>query len=92
MTFATSIVRSVAIPASLFLASLFATASVAAEVTAEARSACEGDAFHFCSDDIPDIRKIEACLADKLSQLTPACQAEFKPDEDKKTLLEPPEH
>ncbi|MFT4099177.1 MAG: hypothetical protein QM651_18800 [Rhodoblastus sp.] len=48
--------------------------------TAEQRAACEGDAFKFCGEDIPDAGKIEACLRAKLSQISPACRAQFKDD------------
>ncbi len=58
----------------------FATASpVLAQGTADERSACMGDAFKFCSADIPDVAKIEACLKQNRAQLQPACQAEFEP-------------
>lgn len=77
--------RSAAVLASLLL--LAAPAS--AQGTEQERSACEGDAFKFCSDDIPDIPKIEACLEAKLSDLSPACQAEFDASADKKTKLKP---
>jgi len=76
--------------ASAVLASLLLLATPAlAQGTEQGRSACEGDAFRFCSSDIPDIPKIEACLEAKLSDLSPACQAEFDASADKKTKLEP---
>jgi len=50
-----------------------------AQGTAEQRSDCIGDAFKFCSDDIPDVPKIEACLKAHEHELTPACRAEFEP-------------
>ncbi len=71
------------------LASLLLLAMPAlAQGTEEERSACEGDAFKFCSPDIPDIPKIEACLETNLTQLSPACQAEFDATADKKTKLQ----
>ena len=68
---------------------LIISAPAAAQGTAQERSACMGDAFRFCAADIPNVSKIEACLESKLSELTPACQAEFKPGQAKKTTLKP---
>lgn len=56
-----------------------------AQGTAQERSDCMGDAFRFCAAHIPDVPAIEACLAAKEPELSPACQAEFKPA--KKTKL-----
>lgn len=48
-----------------------------AQGTAQERSACMGDAFRFCTSDIPNVSEIEACLIQNRPQLTPACSAEF---------------
>ena len=65
-------------PIALALAtSLAMTASAFAQGTAEQRSACMGDAFHFCFRDIPNVSKIENCLAQNVSRLKPDCAAEF---------------
>ncbi len=66
---------------------LLAGATAAAQGTAQERSACIGDAFRFCAADIPDVPRIEACLAHKQNELSPACQAEFRPAEFRKTKL-----
>jgi hypothetical protein len=50
-----------------------------AQGTAEERSACIGDAFRFCSADIPNVSQIESCLVSNVSLLTPPCKAEFSP-------------
>lgn len=50
-----------------------------AQGTPQQQSACMGDAFRFCGADIPDVSKIEACLSQNRSDLTPACAAEFPP-------------
>lgn len=64
----------------LVLAALvLAGTPVSAQGTAQERSACEGDAFKFCFSDIPDVSKIEACMKQHMSELTPACRAEFQP-------------
>jgi hypothetical protein len=65
---------------------LFAIAAILASVTAPAawaagtaaqRSACQDDAFRFCSDDVPDPVAIEACLKRNVRSISPACQAQF---------------
>jgi hypothetical protein len=48
-----------------------------AQGTAPQRSACMGDAFRFCSEDIPNVARIEACLLQNRERLHPACQAQF---------------
>jgi hypothetical protein len=40
----------------------------------EQRSACMGDAFKFCSGDIPDETAIEGCLRRNARRLSSACQ------------------
>jgi hypothetical protein len=54
-------------------------ATALAQGTAEQRSACMGDAFRFCFRDIPNVSKIEGCLAQNVARLHPACAAEFTP-------------
>jgi hypothetical protein len=76
-------------PAAVLAGLLLLVGSASAQGTEQERSACESDAFKFCSDDIPDVPKIEACLEVKLTDLSPACQEEFKADADKKTKLQP---
>jgi hypothetical protein len=62
---------------------LVMTASIigpaSAQGTPDQRSACMGDAFRFCSADIPNVSRIEACLSQNRSELNPACRAEFEP-------------
>jgi hypothetical protein len=53
------------------------SAPALAQGTAEQRSACMRDAFHFCFRAIPNVSKIENCLAQNVSRLRPACAAEF---------------
>lgn len=65
--------RSAAALASLALLS----APALAQGTAEERSACMGDAFRFCSSDIPNVSAIESCLINNKSKLSKGCQEEF---------------
>ncbi len=61
----------------LVLAAISFTGPAFAQGTAQQRSACMGDAFRFCSEDIPNVARIEACLLQNRERLHPACQAEF---------------
>lgn len=60
------------------LLSIAASQPAQAQGTPEQRQACEGDAFKFCGKDIPDATKIEACLRARLSDISPACRAQFE--------------
>jgi hypothetical protein len=46
----------------------------AAQASDEARQACTGDAMRLCSDFIPDVPKITACMMRKRGQLSPECR------------------
>jgi hypothetical protein len=65
------------------IGSLFALTAIAftgpasAQGTAQQRTACMGDAFRFCSADIPNVSRIETCLLQNRDRLRPACQAQF---------------
>lgn len=68
------------VSAGMLGAMILATAAspLRAQGTADERSACMGDAFRFCSADIPNVSEIETCLQGNLSALSTACQAEFQ--------------
>ena len=46
--------------------------------TAEQRAACAGDAFRLCASDIPEAKRVEACLRRSQAGLSPACRAVFE--------------
>jgi hypothetical protein len=46
----------------------------------EQEKACRADAMKFCSAEIPNKDKITACMKQHKSELSPGCQAMFKPD------------
>ena len=48
--------------------------AAAAEVSDAARQACTPDAMRLCSDFIPDVARVTACMKAKSSQLSPACR------------------
>ena len=59
----------------LLLALLFCRLDgAAAEVSDAARQACTPDAMRLCSDVIPDVARVTACMKAKSSQLSPACR------------------
>ena len=57
--------------------SLTSFAAHAVEATAEQRRACTPDAFRLCSQHIPNIEAITACMTANKSKLSPACKQVF---------------
>lgn len=49
-------------------------AGAAAQASDEARQACTGDAMRLCSDFVPDVPKITACMTRKRAQLSRECR------------------
>jgi hypothetical protein len=45
---------------------------------AAAEMECAGDALRFCGADIPDQTRVKSCLLRNISNLTPACRAQFR--------------
>ena len=59
-----------------FAASFSALSSTASfAFSAEAQAMCTGDAFRLCSDEIPNIPKITACMIKKRASLSTGCRA-----------------
>ncbi|MGY3546023.1 MULTISPECIES: hypothetical protein [unclassified Bradyrhizobium] len=50
-------------------------ASPSLAFSSEAQQMCSGDAMRLCSYEIPDIRRITACMVHKKAQLSPGCRA-----------------
>jgi hypothetical protein len=58
-----------------FAASFSALSSSASYAfSSEAQSQCTGDAFRLCSDEIPNIPKITACMFKHRSELSSGCR------------------
>lgn len=55
-----------------------AAAPAAAQGTPEQRAACEGDAMRLCSQFVPDVARITACMQRNRRHLSPRCRAMFK--------------
>jgi hypothetical protein len=67
-----------ALTATAVLATLVASSSAGfAQGTSEQRAACMGDAFKYCSGEIPNVARITACMKTNYSNLSPRCQAQF---------------
>ena len=59
-----------------FAASFSAFSSSASfAFSSEAQQMCTGDAFRLCSDEIPNISKITACMMKKRASLSTGCRA-----------------
>jgi hypothetical protein len=57
------------------LALAFTVSVAAAQGTPQQQQACQGDAFRLCSEFIPDVPKIKACMSRKRAQLSAGCRA-----------------
>jgi hypothetical protein len=55
----------------------FMPAPAAAQGTPEQRQACQPDAMRLCSDFVPDVDRITACMVKNRIRLSPACRAVF---------------
>jgi hypothetical protein len=64
------------LPFALVGAALF-FATPASAYTQEQQQACQGDAFTYCGNAIPDENRVRACLIANLRRLSPACQRVF---------------
>jgi len=62
--------------AGALLALTFSTAGLA--YTPEQQQACTGDAFQFCSAEIPDVDRVTVCMIRNKARLSPGCRAHFR--------------
>jgi hypothetical protein len=68
-----------ALPAAFLLGGLsMAAARPSAEGSAEARQACTPDAMRLCSEFIPNVAQVKACMLRKRAQLSPACRVAMR--------------
>ena len=51
------------------------TGSPSLAFSSEAREMCTGDAMRLCSDEIPNVSRIAACMHRKRAQLSAGCRA-----------------
>ena len=70
--------RAISGPAALLgLALMLTPTAAAAQGTPEQRAACEGDAMRLCSQFVPDVQRITACMQQNRRYLSPRCRAVF---------------
>jgi Skp family chaperone for outer membrane proteins len=62
-----------------FAAFILIAATASAQGTAEQRAACTGDAFQYCSAEIPNATRVEACLRKNMKKISAACRSQFRP-------------
>jgi len=63
----------------LLLVLLFSRLDAAnAQGSDAARQACTPDAMRLCSDVIPDVARVTACMKAKSAQLSPACRVAMR--------------
>ena len=55
----------------------FIPVPAAAQGTPEQRQACQPDAMRLCSEFVPDVERITACMIKNRIRLSPACRAVF---------------
>lgn len=67
------IVRFICLLALVAVVSLYRTGGANAEVSQAVQQACTPDAMRLCSEFIPDVAKITACMKAKHSQLSSTC-------------------
>jgi hypothetical protein len=66
-----------AIAAAFGLAFAAGLTPAAAQGTPEQRQACQPDAMRLCSEFVPDVDRITACMIKNRIRLSPACRAVF---------------
>jgi hypothetical protein len=58
----------------------------AAQGTPEQRQACQPDAMRLCSEFVPDVERITACMVKNRIRLSPPCRAVFTTPKKLKTF------
>ena len=58
-----------------FAISVFSMSTASYAYTQEQARMCTGDAFKFCSSEIPNIDKITICMQQHKAELSPGCRA-----------------
>jgi len=66
-----------ALALTFFIGAAVAPPAARAASRAEQEHACRGDALRLCAHDVPNKRKITACMKAHYDQLSPPCQAMF---------------
>jgi hypothetical protein len=67
--------RQIALAFTIAMSAIGLSTSPGHAFSSEAREMCTGDAMRLCSDEIPNISRIAACMHRKKAQLSPGCRA-----------------
>jgi len=67
--------RHLALTFAIALPAIALAASPGLAFSSEAQQMCTGDAMRLCSNEIPDIPRIAACMHRKRAQISPGCRA-----------------
>ena len=71
----TSKIRQAGLVLAIALTTSVISTSQSFAFSAEAQQMCTGDAFKFCSSEIPNIPAITACMFKHKAELSPGCRA-----------------
>jgi hypothetical protein len=67
--------RQITLTFTIAITAIGLSASPGQAFSSEAREMCTGDAMRLCSDEIPNVSRIAACMHRKKAQLSPGCRA-----------------
>jgi hypothetical protein len=67
--------RQILLAFTIAMAAIGLSASPGHAFSSEAREMCIGDAMRLCSDEIPNVSRITACMHRKRAQLSAGCRA-----------------
>ncbi|MBA7478493.1 MAG: hypothetical protein DI543_26175 [Bradyrhizobium icense] len=67
--------RQLALALAFAIPAMALSASPGLTFSSEAQQMCTGDAMRLCSNEVPDIPRITACMHRKRAQISPGCRA-----------------
>jgi hypothetical protein len=67
--------RQLALTLAIAIPAIALSSSSGLAFSSEAQQMCTGDAMRLCSNEIPDIPRIAACMHRKRAQISPGCRA-----------------
>jgi hypothetical protein len=67
--------RQLALALAFAVPAMALSASPGLAFSSEAQQMCTGDAMRLCSNEVPDIPRIAACMHRKRAQISPGCRA-----------------
>ena len=68
-------IRQLALALAFAIPAIALSASPGLTFSSEAQQMCTGDAMRLCSNEVPDIPRITACMHRKRAQISPGCRA-----------------